>query len=381
MSELEDDELEDDVPLTVFGGDPFAAQKPVAEAAAHYLVQIEGTQTGKRVEVGDAPVTLGRDAKQTLVFASDGQVSRLHARVSLVKGKVVAEDVRSTNGTFVNSERLSAPIILEDGDLLRVGQQVLRYERRSRRDVERAEQLSRDLQKASNYVLSLLPAPIASGPVHADWFFQPSTQLGGDAFGYYWLDSSTFVFYLVDVSGHGVGSAMHSVTVMNVLRQRALPGVDFRKPGEVLASLNDRFQMDTHNGLFFTIWYGVYHTGERTLAYSSAGHHPAFLVPSGASDSEPLGIPALMIGIMPDQAYEVAQTTIAPGSTLYLFSDGVFEIVTKDGTRWEMENFLPLLAGDGSGAPAPKRLFEQVRDTARPGDLDDDFSLMSVTFP
>ena len=66
------------------------------------------------------------------------------------------------------------------------------------------------------YVLSLLPAPISSGPVHVDWHFQPSAQLGGDAFGYYWLDPGTFIFYLMDVSGHGVGPAMHSVTVMNV---------------------------------------------------------------------------------------------------------------------------------------------------------------------
>ena len=46
---------------------------------------------------------------------------------------------------------------------------------------------------------------------------------------------------------------MHSVTVLNVLRQRALPNVDFRNPSEVLANLNDMFQMDSHNGLLFTI--------------------------------------------------------------------------------------------------------------------------------
>ena len=86
--------------------------------------------------------------------------------------------------------------------------------------------------------LSLLPAPLTTGPVRADWRFLPSTQLGGDAFGYDWLDQDTLVFYLIDVSGHGAGSAMHSVTVLNVLRQRALPDVDFRNPAEVLASLN-----------------------------------------------------------------------------------------------------------------------------------------------
>ena len=60
---------------------------------------------------------------------------------------------------------------------------------------------------------------------------------------------------------------MHSVTVLNVLRQRALPNVDFRNPSEVLANLNDMFQMDSHNGLLFTMWYGVYRTDERVLTY------------------------------------------------------------------------------------------------------------------
>ena len=61
---------------------------------------------------------------------------------------------------------------------------MLKYERRSRLDVKKAQELERDIRKASDYVLSLLPAPIASGPVRAEWRFVPSAQLGGDAFGY-----------------------------------------------------------------------------------------------------------------------------------------------------------------------------------------------------
>ena len=163
------------------------------------------------------------------MVAGDTQISRSHARVSLVGGGVVAEDLGSTNGTFDGAQRITQPTMRTEGQLLRVGQQILRYERRNRRDVKRAEELNKDLRKASAYVLSLLPPPITTGPAHVEWHFQPSTQLGGDAFGYYWLDSETLIFYLIDVSGHGVGAAMHSVTVMNVLRQRALPGIDFKR--------------------------------------------------------------------------------------------------------------------------------------------------------
>ena len=288
----------DEPALTVFisPGRPLdTLQAP--EVIGHYLVLI-GAAQGKRVEVGAEPVTIGRDEGQTFVFA-DSQVSRRHARVSLVNGEVVAEDLKSTNGTFVGTERITTPFTLREGNVLRIGGQFLKYERRSQRDVKQSQDLDRDLRKASKYVLSLLPAPLTVGPVRANWRYVPSTQLGGDAFGYDWLDPDTFMFHLIDVSGHGVGSAMHSVTVLNVLRQRALPGVDFKNPAAVLSSLNERFQMDSHSGMYFTMWYGVYRPGDRTLTFGSAGHHPAFLVAPDRQESQPLGAPALMIGAMP----------------------------------------------------------------------------------
>jgi serine phosphatase RsbU (regulator of sigma subunit) len=359
-------------------------QVPSADPApdlGHYLLVVEGPEPGKCVELSETPVTIGRDAQRTIVVA-DSQVSRLHARAALVGNDVVLEDLGSTNGTFVGTTRLTAPVTLREGQVFRVGPQLLKYERRSRREVERTQELDRDLERARDYVLSLLPPPIDEGPVRTDWRYVPSAQLGGDAFGYYWLDPGTFVFYLVDVSGHGVGAAMHSVSVLNVLRQRALPGVDFAHPDQVLSSLNDRFQMDTHGGLFFTIWYGVYRTGDRTIACGSAGHHAAYLVPPDRSAAEPVGVSSLLIGAMPGMDYETRQAAVPAGSTLYLFSDGVFEIATADGARWALSDFLPRLLNPSlPGTTESERLYQQVRRAAAPGPFEDDFSLLVVTFP
>jgi serine phosphatase RsbU (regulator of sigma subunit) len=218
--------------------------------------------------------------------------------------------------------------------------------------------------------------------VLAAWRFMPSAQLGGDAFGYFWLDQDTFVFYLIDVSGHGVGSAMHSVTVLNVLKQRALPHVSFDRPAEVLASLNSRFQMDSHGGLFFTMWYGVYRVSRRSLTYSSAGHPPASLLPPGAARTTPLGVPALMIGAMPDAEYEAAEATIAPGSSLYLFSDGVYEIVTTSGDEWSLADLEGVIAQPGRpGLSESERVLQAVKHVAGGGSFSDDFSLVIFSFP
>jgi serine phosphatase RsbU (regulator of sigma subunit) len=352
-----------------------------AHDIGHYIVMIAGAEPGKRVEICETPVTIGRSPDQTLAFA-DSSLSRRHARISVIGGDVVAEDLGSTNGTFVNGARLQAPRPLNHGSVIRVGEQAFRYERRSKEDIRRSEELDRELLKASRYVLSLLPDAQQEGPVRTDWCFEPSAQLGGDAFGYYWLDPETFVVFLLDVSGHGVGAAMHSVAVLDVVRQRALPGVDWRNPAQVLASLNDRFPMDQYNGALFTMWYGVYETGRRMLSYSAGGHHAAYLKTRGSADATPLGVKALMLGAAPELTYEVRRTSVPPDSVLYLFSDGAFEITTVSGALWTLTDFVPLItASPTAGVPESERLLQAIRQAAGTGPLADDCSIVVVTIP
>jgi len=67
---------------------------PAAETG-DYLVILEGADPGKVVEIGEEPLTIGRDARQTIVFATDSEVSRLHARVRLLRRGVGAQGKRS----------------------------------------------------------------------------------------------------------------------------------------------------------------------------------------------------------------------------------------------------------------------------------------------
>src|SRR5205823_2247965 len=113
-----------------------------------------------------------------------------------------------------------------------------------RKLAESQQLLAEEVAQAARYVESLLPRPLSEGPVRVDWRFIPSTWLGGDSFGYHWLDDDHFAVYLLDVSGHGVGASLLSVSAMNVLRSQALPNTDFRDPGQVLRGLSATFQME-----------------------------------------------------------------------------------------------------------------------------------------
>jgi len=347
---------------------------------AHYLTVVAGERAGLRVELGPKPVVIGRVPPADMVI-DDSQISRRHCRVNLVLDEVYVADLGSSNGTMVDGNRITHATELPPGARLQIGGHVLEHEFRSRKEVEASRELDRDLESARSYVHSLIPAPITEGPIRTEWVLLPSARLGGDVFGYHHLDVRTFAIFLLDVSGHGTGAAMHAVSVANILRRDASAGVDMRDPAKVAAYVNTLFQMKTHGGLYLTLWYGVYDLEARTLHYASAGHHPSYLVEEPREAAIPLKTRNIVIGATSDFEFESAWVAVPPGSRLYVFSDGVFEIETKDGKQWGLDDVLPLIVKPPvAGLSEPERLLRGVRGHARSPDFEDDFTVLVATF-
>ncbi len=261
----------------------------------------------------------------------------------------------------------------------------------------RIRQLSRDLQEqkalleaelneAAQYVRSLLPAPLV-GTVSVDSRFIPSRELGGDCFDYYWLDPDYLAFYLLDVSGHGLGAALPSISVQNVLRSQSLPDVNFYQPSAVLKALNETFQMTAQNEKYFTIWYGVYNQSRRQLTYASAGHPPAVLITKNQRGFKAtrLRTPNLPVGMMLDVTYESDRHYIEHESLLYIFSDGVYEAfdannptLNQDG-MWDLDGFINLLITQGDSKDLDE-LLSHIKKTRKSTTFSDDVSILQVMF-
>jgi phosphoserine phosphatase RsbU/P len=241
--------------------------------------------------------------------------------------------------------------------------------------------LAGELNEASDYVRSLLPAP-QEKPLRVRWDFKSCSSVGGDSFGYRWLDDDRFMVYLLDVCGHGVGAALLSVSVMNTLSTGTLEGADLCAPDQVLVKLNDLFEMEKHNYMYFTIWYGVYNIQTGELTYATAGHPPALLF-SNAEEKpvQQLIQPALPIGTMPDIEFNVGSATIQAGDRLYVYSDGVYEIQLSDGSEMQLDAFVDLLKtpppADEDGL---KTIRYQVGELQDRHHFDDDFTLVEISF-
>jgi PAS domain S-box-containing protein len=300
-----------------------------------------------------------------------GQVLHFESEIRRRDGKTIwiSENVRSIND--VDGKFLYYEGTVDDITELRHARERLQ---RSMEALELTQnRLEGELAEAATYVRSLLPTPLA-GEIETQWCYLPCSHLGGDGFGYHWIDADTLALYLLDVSGHGVGSALLSISVLNVLRQQLLAATDFHDPSAVLEGLNRAFPMDRNNEKYFTIWYGVYHRPTRMLTYASGGHHAAVLV---SEDGRGTGLISrgAVIGVVPDLKYPSAQTRIPPQAELYLFSDGVYEIARPDGTWQSWGEFSDYLQQDRPGIDT---IVQRMREMHGVGDFEDDFSLVKM---
>ena len=238
------------------------------------------------------------------------------------------------------------------------------------------QHMAEELSRAAEYVRSLLDPPI-EGRVETSWRFVPSASLGGDSFGYHWIDYRRFAIYLIDVCGHGVGPALMSIAAMNMVR--SLSPEQASDPSEVLSLLNASFQMERHNGMYFTMWYGVYDAATRSMTWSGGGHPPAFLL--GGPEMLLLDSQGPMIGAIPDLDWASVSTEVPEGARLLLFSDGVYELQKTDGEMWAWDDFVAFM--QESPSPGQSRIDRLVAHACALQGRDafeDDFSMVEAVF-
>jgi len=194
------------------------------------------------------------------------------------------------------------------------------------------ERMQRDLEAAARVQQALLPeeAPTVEG-AEFSWYYRPCDQLAGDALNIFKLDDQQVAVYVLDVSGHGVPSALLSVAVGHQLSQlfaRRKNGDaadnELVDPARLAKRLNTLFPMDTKARLYFTLVYGVLNTKTREFSFVSAGS-PGPTVVHADGGKEVHDVPAIPIGMFEESEYENTTIQLQAGDRLYLHSDGLYE--------------------------------------------------------
>ena len=306
----------------------------------------------------------------------------IHADGRLIWGDLSVSCLRKPNGEVENFVSQIIDITTE----VRARQQIAQREQQNRVLAKRLQtqtnRLMSELKSAAAYVASILPGEL-DGRVRVSSRYLPSRELAGDCFDYSWIDDDNLIFYVIDVSGHGIEPSMVSISVHNLLRSKSLAAETLLEPAQVLAELNKLFDMDRHGDNYFTMWYGVYQESTRTLRYASAGHPPALAFTVGHDDLNRvlLSTEAQPVGMFEDTEFPSATYVVPPGSQILLYSDGAFELPMEDGRQWSLADFIELCTEAAANPDwSLDALIGRLRALTAGGLFEDDCSLVRLTF-
>lgn len=349
----------------------------VAVPVLHALLLRQGGVMPRRIPLGESPIRIGSGPANELVLPSP-EISPQHCHVGVIGGIAVLTDMRSATGVRVGSERVQEAIALQPGACIAIGPFLLVYSRGSADHLSEIEASERARAQALGRLQAVLPAPLHEGPVRAEWRFEPSTPLGGNAFGYRWLDRRTLAMFLLDVPGHRVGAALQAAEVARLLSAPEAglqSGIDPRDPASVLLGLNASLRASDHAGRALSLWYGVYDHPSRSLRFATAAHHAAYL--RRGAELIALGTSGPALGAKPRARFGVAEAAVGRRSRLFLFSKGLFETASAEGASGSADDVLALLRRADSGGDG---LLETVRLRAADRPFVDDVSVLVFEF-
>lgn len=202
--------------------------------------------------------------------------------------------------------------------------------------------IKKDLEAAAKMQKSLLPKPTEIDDFKFDWFFNPASYIGGDIFNYFRLDEFYIGFYLLDVTGHGIPSALMSFSISKVLTPMLIDGNPLKRripnsplyeilePNVAAQEINSRFQKEKESIQYFTLIYGVIEIKTGITKMVQAGHPSPILI---KKDKEPIkvGKGGFPLGIISKVDYEQEEFIFDHGDRLIIYSDGITDCTNENG--------------------------------------------------
>lgn len=261
----------------------------------------------------------------------------------------------------------------------------------TRRLAQQQADMERDLKAAAEIQKSLLPKDLPPDPrFTARWLFEPSATIGGDIFNILWLDENRIAVYMLDVSGHGVPSALVAAAAAQALQFHSLSvgwaahSSSGPAPDRVLTALDMEFPLERFDQ-YFSLAYFTVDLDRMELSYCNGGHPPPLLVraPGGTGGGvEELREGGTVIGLAGLLPFQAGQAALNPGDTLVLYTDGLTEFENASGKRFGMARLRKWLDAT-AGLPADARMdalrkaLESFGGKATP---QDDLTVLVITF-
>jgi serine phosphatase RsbU (regulator of sigma subunit)/anti-sigma regulatory factor (Ser/Thr protein kinase) len=223
------------------------------------------------------------------------------------------------------------------------------------------QRIEQELRVARLIQQTLLPKDV---PHIEGWdvnaYYRPARAVGGDFYDFIAYPDGRIGFVIGDVTDKGVPAALVMATTRSLLRSAA---ERFDSPGAVLQRTNELLVEDIPPKMFVTCLFAVLDATTGRLVYANAGHDvPYHRTAEGVVELRARGMP---LGLLPGMKYEEYETTLRPGESVLLYSDGLVE---AHSPRREMFGFprLQTLMGDAAEENLIQHMLDSLSDFTGP---------------
>ncbi len=230
------------------------------------------------------------------------------------------------------------------------------------------QKVARELAQAGRIQESFLPT---NPPQLPGWqiavTIRPARQTSGDYYDFIPLSGGQMGIVIADVADKGIAAALYMASSRTLIRAYASEHPD--RPEQAIEAVNRRLLMDTHGGLFVTVFYGVLDPASGKLTYCNAGHNPPYLLsrsdtktdlPNQVSEAEKtarnvqaLTRTGVAVGIFEDARWENRQAQIDPGGLLALYTDGITEAQNAQEQSFGAERLIRSMQAQAGRGDAP----------------------------
>lgn len=239
-------------------------------------------------------------------------------------------------------------------ETLAITTKAMLYEERVRKELELAAQIQKDILPKS--IPKVNGLDVSAGLI-------PAEEIGGDCYDFIDLGGGQWIFYVGDVTGHGVPSGI-VVSIANAMFFRTNGKTD---PKEILEDVNYVLKYKTTSNMFLTLL--LVHWNENTgkLTYVSAGHEPMLVYRAADKSVEEMQPGGIALGMLPniEPHLEVKEVALEPGDSVIVYTDGIPEAWRNEKDMYGMERFKKNVAmcGDlGSASAIRNAIFADVRE-------------------
>lgn len=211
--------------------------------------------------------------------------------------------------------------------------QILKEALRSR---DQLTTIRHELSIATEIQTSILPKTFPPFPERKEFDIYakmiPAREVGGDLYDFFLIDKHRIGLIVGDVSGKGIPAAMFMAVSKTLLKATALKGIS---PDTCLGIVNNILVDESLPTMFVTVFYGIFDTRSGAFEYSSGGHNPPYLVTKDGQVRQLENKGGLFLGGMKNVEYESNVVMLQQGDTVFLYTDGVTEAMTKDDDMFE----------------------------------------------